>query len=173
MSKDNLSKIANDFKKLAKELGEKPNDFTESKTGKLPELAVRVKSKPSVAAIARDLQKVNDLTIQYIREELKIALDAAMSANIWEGGNDIIDTGELMNSLEVTISDNKVTMTYTAEYAALVHYGGYIIPYGNRAADRVYIPGRPWIEAVIQGYGAGGQIDFSALYNRAFQQIMG
>ena len=54
-----------------------------------------------------------------------------------------------------TDAKDHVSATYNSPYANLVHYGGYVTPYGNPDAAAVYVPGRPWIKAATQGtYGA-------------------
>ena len=86
-----------------------------------------------------------------IQSLLKAKLDEAISSS-WgwiEGSRDIIDTGELRNSLSLTLSDSTVNISYDSEHAAVVHNGGYIQPYGNPNADSVYLPARPWIAAVL------------------------
>ena len=85
----------------------------------------------------------------------------------WEGGagRDIIDTGELRDSLSITIgSDGQFEINYSSPYAKLVHYGGYIMPYGNNRIEKVFIPGRPWIQAVLEGGGPVPQFDFESHY---------
>lgn len=96
--------------------------------------------------------------------DLKAALDEAMMSPYW-GGQDIFDTGELLASGTVSVTDSGVTIAYSAPYAAFVHYGGYINPYGN-ATSRVYLPPRPWVESVLFG-GAGIQpFDFVSYYTQ-------
>jgi len=97
-----------------------------------------------------------------IVQDLKNALDAAMSSEAWSGG-DLIDTGALMDSGSVSVNERGVTISYDAPYAALIHYGGYIHPYGN-VNLRVYLPPRPWIESVLFGGGPVAQFDFVTYY---------
>lgn len=102
--------------------------------------------------------------------ELAKALNAAMSSSAWQwqsgGSRDIIDTGALKNSLSITFSGGSFEISYTEPYAALVHWGGYIYPYGNQAAQKVYLPGRPWIEATIMGGGPVPQIEWDTLISK-------
>lgn len=98
--------------------------------------------------------------------DLKIALDNAIRSGVWptlSGAADIYDTGELLESGRVTLTENGISIVYDAPYAALVHYGGYIIPYGNRSAAKVYLPARPWVDAVLNG-GAVPAFDFAKYY---------
>jgi phage gpG-like protein len=83
--------------------------------------------------------------------ELKTKLDTALRAS-WgwtSGSRDIIDTGELARSFSISTKSGEINFGYDSEYAGLVHYGGYIRPYGNLNADLVYLPARPWIDAVL------------------------
>lgn len=174
MSSDNLTKIIDQIIKSQEEV-QKLDGQTDvlSSEFPVPRFDIKVTKVTSQADFARIMDKVNDLAIQYIRDDIKTALDAAMAANIWGDGEDIIDTGELMDSLQITISGNKVTMDYGADYAALVHYGGYVAPYGNKSIDKVYIPGRPWVDAVMQGYSGIEPVDLVAAYSKAFQYVVG
>ena len=87
---------------------------------------------------------------------LKQRLDMALMAPVWawnDGVRSIYDTGVLMASGSVTWNGKSLVINYTAPYADLVHNGGYIQPYGNKSARPVYLPGRPWISAVLDGGG--------------------
>ena len=99
--------------------------------------------------------------------KLEAQLRANMKAAAWgwqDGARDIVDTGALMDSQNVAISGSTMTISYSSEYAAITHYGGYIYPYGNKNAERVYLPARPWITATIQGGGPVPQFDFYQAY---------
>lgn len=81
-------------------------------------------------------------------------LQEAISAPIWptkDGQKDIIDTGELLRSQNVSATSKQIMITYSVPYAAFVHYGGYMIPYNNKNARPVYISPRPWISNVLNG----------------------
>lgn len=172
MGSDNFASIIKQLEKIAKETGDLEREEKFGGSFRLPAVQIKVTKRTSEADIARMMNKVNDLAIQYIREALESALNDAMQSNIWEG-EDIVDTGELMRSLQISIQDNTLTMDYTAEYASFVHYGGYLMPYGNRSIEKVYIPGRPWVDAVVQGYAGMQPIDFAELYGRAFREVVG
>lgn len=106
-----------------------------------------------IRAIA--LQKLS-LALPRVEKSLAEALDAAMSANTWKwstGSRDIVDTGALKNSLKIEWNGMKAIVRYDQPYAALIHEGGYIYPYGNQNASPVYIPGRPWVRSVLVGGG--------------------
>ena len=111
-------------------------------------------------------QKVVEATGN-ITGPLTEALNAAMAAP-WgwsQGARDIIDTGELRNSLQITISNGRVVINYDTPYAGLVHYGGYITPYGNASIEKVYLPGRPWVKSTLEGGGPVPQFDFQGYYD--------
>jgi hypothetical protein len=103
-----------------------------------------------------------------ITVDLGVALRAALGASVWttlSGTDDIVDTGNLLNSGSVTYQGERITIAYSAPYAALVHFGGYINPFGNTNA-RVYLPPRPWVDSVLNGGGPVPQFDFETYYNQ-------
>jgi hypothetical protein len=105
--------------------------------------------------------------------ELNSKLDEAMESSGWgwtEGTRDIVDTGRLKNSAQINIKEDMIEISYEAPYAAIVHYGGYIQPYGNKNARPVYIPGRPWIESLINGDGPIGVVPYEQIYYGAFDE---
>ena len=71
----------------------------------------------------------------------------------------INDTGYLRSTLTIKTSyvqsKGKISINYSAPYAALVYYGGAIHPYGNRNAATVLLPGRPWIEKTLTDKDTG------------------
>lgn len=121
----------------------------------------------------RDLNKAVKQANQIIADRIGEALDAAMESSAWPSGKDIIDTGELKNSLNVTATSRGINIKYSTPYAALVHYGGYIVPYGNQKLEKVYIPGRPWIDSVTVGGGPVEKFDFESIYREAITSIFG
>jgi hypothetical protein len=107
-----------------------------------------------------------------VAEKLSEALDNAMESAVWNwngGARDIIDTGELRDSKSVKVQGNRIEISYNVPYAGLVHYGGYILPYGNQSAQKVYLPARPWVDSVILGRGPIPQFDFEAIYAAAIE----
>jgi hypothetical protein len=109
-----------------------------------------------------ELQAAVKNNLEKIKGPLTEALNQSMQAS-WgwtEGARDIVDTGELMKSLKIEINGTNISITYDSPYAMLVHYGGYIMPYGNNSIERIYVPGRPWIDAVLNGGGPVPQFNF-------------
>lgn len=113
------------------------------------------------------LDQAINATIQRTAAELKSKLNEAMSSNLWGEMGDIIDSGELRDSLNVTVNGDTVEISYDSPYANLVHYGGYVAPYGNVKIDKVYIPGRPWVEAVFAGNGPVDPINVEEIWERS------
>lgn len=64
----------------------------------------------------------------------------------------IVDSGNLKQSRNFEL--DRVTLTaewtWNADYAAAVHEGAYINPFGNKNKI-VQLPARPWTQAVIEG----------------------
>lgn len=96
--------------------------------------------------------------------EIKEAITEAMNTKAygWDyGDGDIVQTGQLRDSVEVVSDDESIIVTYSAiskgdgyDYAAIVYYGGYIHPYGNPYIQ-VYMPKRPWVQHVLKGGHSG------------------
>lgn len=101
---------------------------------------------PEVAAF---FKRATKNFIDIARRELKSQLDAEITRL------NVIDTGNLKSSLQIDVRYNVIDITYDAPYADLMHYGGYIRPYGNPNAKKVYIPGRPWVENILNSYDFG------------------
>ncbi len=102
-------------------------------------------------------------------------LDAAMASSIWQtigGTGDIVDSGELKNSLEVRAERGKITIQYKEDYAMLVHHGGYIAPYGNLNVEKIYLPPRPWVHSVLYGGVPVTPVDFPAVYREALSKFL-
>lgn len=120
----------------------------------------------SFDGIKNKVSKDVDQATAKIAGPLEAALNSSMAASWgWSSGTrDIIDTGELKNSLSIAVIDGNVEISYDAPYASLIHYGGYIMPYGNSSGARVYIPGRPWVAATLEGNGPVQKFDLDGYY---------
>lgn len=115
----------------------------------------------------------NDQAVQAVGNALRIGLNTMMASMwAWEGGaRDIIDTGALMASQDVMVTSNKISISYASPYANLIHYGGYVRPYGNMNIEKQYIPGRPWISATLgQTAGPAPPVDYREIYRTTFMQ---
>lgn len=135
-------------------------------------LTINVKALNESQILSKFKRAINKASM-LAAADLKAALDDALTSNVWQtpkGTTDIYDTGELLQSGTVTISDEGIRIAYDAPYAALVHYGGYVTPYGNTSTAKVYLPPRPWVNAVLNGGGPVPQFDFSKYYLREIQR---
>jgi phage gpG-like protein len=99
-----------------------------------------------IKTLGRELEQTTDTFVQFISQDIAVKLDASIDKF------GVVDTGALKNSLIVDTSNNTVTFSYDSPYAAIQHYGGYILPYGNRSAQPVYLKPRPWLDAVLDTY---------------------
>lgn len=109
-------------------------------------------------------------TLIFVAEELEIALGVAMESKVWQwdyGDGDIVDTGALRDSINVVAANDSIRVSYGEEYAAIVYYGGYIHPYGNPRVQ-IYMPPRPWVNAVLNGGGPVPQFNVADIYSRYF-----
>ena len=119
-------------------------------------------SKSSTATFKRMLTLSRQRGVDKAGTALQQALYRSLESNswIWPGSTlrvngttvssprNIYDTGSLYASQRLKIShqvtQSKLTITYDSPYANLVHYGGAIRPYGNKNANTVLVPARPW-----------------------------
>ena len=62
----------------------------------------------------------------------------------------IVDSGELKQSKVFNVKGLKAEWAWTASYAAAVHEGARIHPWGD-TAYYINLPGRPWTDAVLEG----------------------
>lgn len=111
---------------------------------------------------------INTASLRIVTD-LKAALDDAIQSNTWQGINginDIYDSGELLRSGRVQATSNGFTIAYDAPYAAMIHYGGYITPYGRKTGERIYLPARPWVDAVLRGGGPVPQFNITKYYEQ-------
>lgn len=134
-------------------------------------LRIKPKNIPQAEILAAFQGAINRGS-QRIAIDLKKALDDAIQSAVWatpDGRADIYETGELLNSGTVSVTTNGVSIAYSAPYAALVHYGGYINPYGNESA-RIYLPPRPWVAAVLNGLGPIKAFDFERYYREEIEK---
>lgn len=120
-----------------------------------------------------------------IETKLTKALNEAMEAPIWkwtpgvttdrkngasvESPRDIVDTGALMDSFRINTKKGSVDFAYREPYSRMVHYGGYIKPYGNPDAQKVYLPPRPWITSVLYGENGFEAFPFADIWRKAIQ----
>lgn len=106
------------------------------------------------------IEKISSLNISEklltkLEDVVDEALRDAISTSKWKAYDgttvDIVDTGALRSSQKVQVQGNSLVITYDVPYANLVHFGGYVVPYGNSFAERVFIPARPWTSIITDG----------------------
>ena len=117
-----------------------------------------------------EIEEIFDRAHPQVFAALAQQLQANMRSAAWgwhDGARDIVDTGELMNSQSVQVSGSSMTVSYDSDYFGITHYGGYIQPYGNPNAEKVFLPARPWITATIEGGGPVPAFDFYQAYMNA------
>ena len=120
------------------------------------------------------LERAHLKTLELIRDDLEIALGLAMESKTWQwdyGDGDIVDTGALRDSADVRVTKDGFSIAYGEQYAGIVYYGGYINPYGNPNVQ-IYMPGRPWVSAVLNGGNGIEKFDFDTLYKSHIESIL-
>lgn len=125
-------------------------------------------------AAAKAATKGRTKAITYIQASLKTSLDKSISS-LWswpDGAQDIVDTGTLKNSLTLPVKhlqrSSTVQIKYGTPYAAAMHYGWVGHPYGNKSIPPRSYPGRPWIQAVLDGSNGQQKPDFDKIISDAF-----
>lgn len=63
----------------------------------------------------------------------------------------IVDSGELKQSKVFNLNGLEANWAWTANYAAAVHEGARIHPWGDPKNGTVSLPARPWTKAVLEG----------------------
>jgi len=120
------------------------------------------------------IKQAHHQALLLMAEELEIALGIAMESQVWQwdyGNGDIIDTGKLRDSCNIVVTNDSVQIIYGEEYAGIVHYGGYIHPYGNPNVI-IYMPARPWVQAVLVGGGPVPQFDIEGTYAKYAEPLV-
>jgi len=153
----------------------KTNSQTATVTASLAVAPIDTKKLKTIRSrFPKEVEEAHMETMVYMAEELEIALGEAMENKAWQweyGDGDIVDTGALRDSLRITVTANNFRIYYGEEYAGIVHYGGYIFPYGNPRVI-IYMPPRPWIDSVLNGGGPVPQFNFEGIYTLRFNQIL-
>lgn len=135
-------------------------------------------------AMKRAVVRGMTLGASYVQKDLKVALDKALESKTWDWPNvtlrqngetvrsprNIVDTGKLKASLAFKernfTTKTTIEIIYKTPYAAIVHYGGKIRPYGDKRRDPVFIPGRPWVMAVFRGTHGIDKFDIRTPYEK-------
>ena len=123
----------------------------------MPKVDGKVDTKKMRMAVNKALVKGAQVGATYVQKDLRAVLDQSIDRF------EAVDTGKLKNSLEIRakFAQTKVgfSIIYKTPYAAFVHYGGVMQPYGNPNAAAVTIPGRPWITEGLKGFNLRAPFD--------------
>lgn len=138
------------------------------------------------AGMDSKLQKVAEETMKEVAAELDGRFDDAISSAVWSWPGQskrglsgstvgerakawkaasfntgttrsIVDSGELKQSKVYNLKGTTAEWVWTANYAAAVHEGARIHPWGDPKNGTVSLPGRPWTTAVLEG-GTGAKV---------------
>jgi len=121
-----------------------------------------------------NIKEAHEAALKSIADDLYLSLGIAMESKVWGwdyGDGDIVDSGALRDSLSIEVQGSNINIRYEEEYAAIVYYGGYIHPYGNPYVQ-IYMPARPWIDAIFTGANGVPIFDFAGLYEKAFTNYL-
>ena len=154
-----------------------------------PKIDLKGKTDKEKAAIKKAISKGTIKAVSYVQRDLKKALDRAIDSNVWDwpretirsdgstagAKRDIVDTGKLKASSELkemhAQTKSTIEIKYKAPYAAFVHYGGAMQPYGRKDLNTVIIPGRPWIEATLKGTHGIEKFNMTKPMNDGFMEV--
>jgi len=143
----------------------------------MPKVEGKAETKKMQQAVNRALTRGAQKGASYVEKDLKTALDNSVKSQwAWtQGSRDIIDTGKLLNSLQIKTTFNQTKIgfqiIYRTRYAAFVHYGGLIKPYGNKNAADVLIPARPWVQAVLEGTHGQPKFDMLTPFDKGVSEV--
>lgn len=166
-----LKSLINATRDIERELGTVETGITVKSSADFTDLKTLTKKFPKATRTA------HIETLKFLGEELELALSIAMESKVWQnndwpyGDGDIVQFGNLRDSLKIETNEEEIRISYMEEYAAIVHFGGYIHLYGN-IHSRVYMPARPWIKSVLLGGGPVDKFDFTGLYRKKFDSLM-
>lgn len=152
--------------------GIKSSEFT-TVSNYRPRLKLINKSVPDIKRLTLSIDKAMVRAILELSDNIQRNLALAITSSIWRtnsGISDIYLSGNLLESGSISASTNGISISYDVPYAALIHYGGYITPYGNSRATKVYIPPRPWIQAVLNGTNGLPEIDYGQIIYSALRE---
>jgi hypothetical protein len=134
--------------------------------------------------LASKSSRAAEAAARIVFPELNSAFQDAIGSKEWswprptirsngrDAGNprNIVDTGILKASNSFNISGTLGTFKWAVDYAAAVHYGANIHPWGDKSRATVNLPPRPWTDAVLGIVQVGGiqPYDYRAQFKVAF-----
>lgn len=138
---------------------------------------MKIRAKPGRVRVKLDFagkaQRAAVIATRMIAPEMNAAFQDAMGSPVWEwpretirrgtldssgkrgpgyrvtSPRNIVDQGRLRQSNEYVISGTLVLFKWTEPYAAAVHYGAEIYPWGDKSKAKVKLPARQWTDAVL------------------------
>lgn len=138
---------------------------------------MKIRVKPGRVRVKIDFagraQRAAVIATRMVAPELNAAFQDAMGSEVWQwpretirrgsldaqgkrgpgyrvtSPRNIVDQGRLRQSNEYFISGTLVMFKWTEPYAAAVHYGAEIHPWGDKSKAKVKLPARPWTDAVL------------------------
>ena len=152
-----------------------------------PKMTYQIGMQISTKFVKKEFKPLVDAGLrkgdEIIKSGLTEALNNAMESSVWGWRADgmtfrkngevvttprnIVDTGALKKSLRTNISMGNINLAYREPYSRMVHYGGYIVPYGNPNAAKVYMPPRPWITSTLNGENGIPKYPIGQIYRDA------
>lgn len=135
-------------------------------------LTVRTKATVSPQLSERLRQAINEAAHATWQETWGVVLDT-MGSPVWQwpretvrgrsydrqgrrtagrivgSPRNIVDTGLLRQSGYLTTTGTLASFRFTLNYATAVHNGAWIYPWGDKTRDRVFLPGRPFLGAIL------------------------
>lgn len=138
---------------------------------------MRIRAKVGTVRVKLDFagkaQRAAVMATQMVAPELNAAFQDAMGSPVWQwpretvrrgsldsqgrrgpgyrvfSPRNIVDQGRLRQSNEYRITGLLIVFMWTEPYAAAVHYGAEIHPWGDKTKEKVKLPARPWTDAVL------------------------
>ena len=145
-------------------------------TIQMPKVKGKTDTPKMKAAVNKALSRGAQKGATFVEQSLRQALDTSISS-LWDwptGSRDIVDTGKLKGSLKIITKFGQTQVSfqvqYNTPYAAFVHYGGVMKPYGNMNAADVLVPARPWVQAVFEGSYGQPKFDMRTPFDRGISE---
>lgn len=154
--KQRINAYIKDVKKVLEPLG------GDSQTLTLGDVSIDSSSLDAATdGVKEYVSRLDNLDFQSMIQPLNDAINRSLVAN------GLVDTGRLKNSLTVKVTGEQLLVEYDCPYAGILHEGGYVHPYGNANAKKVYIPPRPWIVNALDNF------DFQPLIEEVITRALG
>jgi len=140
---------------------------------------MRVRARTSVRvnlSVESRARAAADAAAKIVFNEAFAEILDTMGSKVWswprgESPRNIVDTGLLRASGSVTINSTLAHYRFVLNYAEAVHYGAWIYLFGDRTKERVFLPPRPFVTAVlgIERYPGITPYDLQAQFRENFR----